>query len=159
MPSCRGLIWYVARSLSFSLSLSLSFSLSLSHSFSLSRSLTLSSLSPSLSLTPSLSLIYDHIVITYGYVIIIQQVFILLDKPDEETDSILSEHVMALHAGPTNKRRRSVTHLSTQSLAYIYMYTCTRINLAPFPGLRRASLPPPPHEGLGTRLGSAEPPW
>ena len=26
-------------------------------------------------------------------------VFIMLDKPDEEMDSILSEHVMALHAG------------------------------------------------------------
>ena len=26
-------------------------------------------------------------------------VFILLDKPDEEMDSMLSEHVMALHAG------------------------------------------------------------
>lgn len=26
-------------------------------------------------------------------------VFILLDKPDEEMDSLLSEHVMALHAG------------------------------------------------------------
>ena len=146
----------VRRSLSFSLSLSLR-SLSLSFSLSLSLALSLS-----LSLPRSLSLTYDHIVITYCYVIIIQQVFILLDKPDEETDSILSEHVMALHAGPTNRRHRSVTHLSTQLLAYIYMYTCTRISLASFPGLRRASLPPPPptpHEGLGTRLGSAEPPW
>ena len=26
-------------------------------------------------------------------------VFILLDKPDEEMDAMLSEHVMALHAG------------------------------------------------------------
>ena len=26
-------------------------------------------------------------------------VFILLDKPDEELDAMLSEHVMALHAG------------------------------------------------------------
>jgi DNA helicase MCM8 len=33
-------------------------------------------------------------------------VFILLDKPDEETDSILSEHVMALHAGPSGQRNR-----------------------------------------------------
>ena len=25
--------------------------------------------------------------------------FMLLDKPDEEMDSMLSEHIMALHAG------------------------------------------------------------
>ncbi|CAI8050102.1 DNA helicase MCM8 [Geodia barretti] len=31
-------------------------------------------------------------------------VFILLDKPDEETDSILSEHVMALHSGANSSR-------------------------------------------------------
>ena len=34
------------------------------------------------------------------------QVFILLDKPDEETDSILSEHVMALHSGANSSRRQ-----------------------------------------------------
>ena len=34
------------------------------------------------------------------------QVFILLDKPDEETDSLLSEHVMALHAGAAGRRER-----------------------------------------------------
>jgi DNA helicase MCM8 len=33
-------------------------------------------------------------------------VFILLDKPDEETDSILSEHVMALHSGANSGRRQ-----------------------------------------------------
>ena len=31
--------------------------------------------------------------------------FILLDKPDEEMDLMLSDHVMALHAG----RKRSIT--------------------------------------------------
>lgn len=35
-------------------------------------------------------------------------VFILLDKPDEETDSILSEHVMALHSGTRMSSRRSL---------------------------------------------------
>ena len=35
-------------------------------------------------------------------------VFILLDKPDEELDAMLSEHVMALHAG----RKRSTGNTS-----------------------------------------------
>ena len=32
------------------------------------------------------------------------QVFILLDKPDDEMDALLSDHVMKLHGG---KRRRA----------------------------------------------------
>ncbi|ELU16340.1 hypothetical protein CAPTEDRAFT_101979 [Capitella teleta] len=38
-------------------------------------------------------------------------VFILLDKPDEEMDSLLSEHVMAMHAG--KKRPQHTPSLST----------------------------------------------
>ena len=34
------------------------------------------------------------------------QVFILLDKPDVEMDSILSEHVMALHSGTPSSSSR-----------------------------------------------------
>ncbi|OWF54901.1 DNA helicase MCM8-like [Mizuhopecten yessoensis] len=37
-------------------------------------------------------------------------VFILLDKPDEEMDSMLSEHVMALHAG----KNRSMTRVTAR---------------------------------------------
>lgn len=32
-------------------------------------------------------------------------VFILLDRPDEERDLLLSEHVMALHAGTDDSRK------------------------------------------------------
>ncbi|XP_072942602.1 DNA helicase MCM8-like [Epargyreus clarus] len=35
-------------------------------------------------------------------------VFILLDQPDEKTDAMLSEHVLALHSGSKNKPRTSV---------------------------------------------------
>ena len=33
-------------------------------------------------------------------------VFILLDRPDEELDCLLSEHVMSLHAGGRHDRLR-----------------------------------------------------
>ncbi|XP_050681276.1 DNA helicase MCM8 [Leptidea sinapis] len=36
-------------------------------------------------------------------------VFILLDQPDEKTDAMLSEHVLALHSGPKAKRNPSAS--------------------------------------------------
>ena len=33
-------------------------------------------------------------------------VFILLDRPDEEMDMLLSEHIMSLHAGGEDRERQ-----------------------------------------------------
>jgi DNA helicase MCM8 len=51
-------------------------------------------------------------------------VFILLDKPDEEMDMMLSEHVMALHAG---KRRCEVTWFNLAN--YSSLVTFERVDV------------------------------
>ncbi|BES89408.1 DNA replication licensing factor [Nesidiocoris tenuis] len=42
-------------------------------------------------------------------------VFILLDKPNEELDNLLSDHVLALHTGSKQKSHRRITHASTSN--------------------------------------------
>jgi DNA replicative helicase MCM subunit Mcm2 (Cdc46/Mcm family) len=53
-------------------------------------------------------------------------VFILLDKPDEEMDAMLSEHVMAMHAGGKLKANSTIANTTQQvynSIATISIFS------------------------------------